>query len=133
MNNELEELAEIRAQWVDPVPGIRAIYLFGSRARGDHKPDSDVDVRVYPEESDYDQGQETVKWWEQQEDTKFADLQQRLPGRLHLGRDKLDWGNIVDQKIMEARQAGRIVLTSRKVICLRTPPKASPFASNDKA
>jgi len=39
---ELQGLAETIARWVDPVPGIDAIYLFGSRVRGDHRPDSDV-------------------------------------------------------------------------------------------
>ncbi|MDN5870928.1 MAG: nucleotidyltransferase domain-containing protein [Nitrococcus sp.] len=27
-------------------PRLRALYLFGSRARGDHRPDSDLDVAV---------------------------------------------------------------------------------------
>jgi predicted nucleotidyltransferase len=47
MNSELHALAEILAKWIEPVPGIPAIYLFGSRVRGDHRQDSDVDVRLY--------------------------------------------------------------------------------------
>jgi uncharacterized protein len=26
---------------------LKAVYLFGSRARGDHRPDSDMDVAVF--------------------------------------------------------------------------------------
>ncbi|NEX22949.1 nucleotidyltransferase domain-containing protein [Thiorhodococcus mannitoliphagus] len=29
---------------------LRALYLFGSRARGDHRPDSDADVAVFLDE-----------------------------------------------------------------------------------
>src|SRR5262249_16933676 len=41
---ELEALAEILAEWADPPPGILNVILFGSRVRGDHKPDSDVQL-----------------------------------------------------------------------------------------
>lgn len=30
-------------------PGVQAVWLFGSRARGDERPDSDVDVAVLAE------------------------------------------------------------------------------------
>jgi hypothetical protein len=46
MNNELEALAEILAEWIDSAPAIPTVYLFGSRVRGDHRPDSDVDIRT---------------------------------------------------------------------------------------
>jgi predicted nucleotidyltransferase len=39
-------LAEILAEWINPAPGIPAVYLFGSGVRGDHRPNSDVDVRL---------------------------------------------------------------------------------------
>jgi hypothetical protein len=39
MNNELEALAEILAEWIDSAPAIPTVYLFGSRVRGDHRPD----------------------------------------------------------------------------------------------
>ena len=39
---------------IAPLRGqIRDIYLFGSRARGDEKPDSDYDVLVVAKEKDY--------------------------------------------------------------------------------
>jgi predicted nucleotidyltransferase len=39
--------AGIPADWIEPAPGAPAVYLFGSRVRGDHRPDSDVDVRRF--------------------------------------------------------------------------------------
>jgi Polymerase beta, Nucleotidyltransferase len=121
-NPELEALAEIIAQWVDPVPGVPAVYLFGSRVRGDHRPDSDVDVRVYPEEWTYDPEGKLVQWWTSQNETEFGKLQKLLPGRLHLGRDRRDWDNEVDEAIRAARNHPP-VLVLRKVVCLRTPPR----------
>jgi predicted nucleotidyltransferase len=49
-NAELVALAEILADWVEPAPSVPAVYLFGSRVRGDHRHDSDVDVRLFLDE-----------------------------------------------------------------------------------
>jgi predicted nucleotidyltransferase len=119
----LTELAEILASWVDPVGGVPELYLFGSRVRGDHRPDSDVDVRLYPERLNHDADHATARWWMEQNASKFAEVQVRLPGRLDLGRNRMDWSNKVDREIMAAR--GREpILVCRKVVCLWTPPKA---------
>lgn len=34
---------------IEPIPGIAVLVVFGSRARGDHRPGSDLDVAVLPE------------------------------------------------------------------------------------
>jgi hypothetical protein len=39
---DLVSLARVIADWVEPVLGVPAVYLFGSRVRGDHRPDSAV-------------------------------------------------------------------------------------------
>jgi uncharacterized protein len=44
----LDEMVRRLVEGLQP----RAIYLFGSRARGDHRPDSDYDLLVVVEESD---------------------------------------------------------------------------------
>ena len=112
---ELKALIEILAEWVDPPPGVLEVFLFGSRVRSDHKPDSDVDVRVYPEEWQHDPHQVT------ENASKFADLQKRLPGRLDLGRYKMNFSNVVDRTIKEAR--AHPYFAHGKVVCLWTPPK----------
>jgi predicted nucleotidyltransferase len=40
-------LAKIGADWVDDVPGIPAVYIFGRRVRGDHHKGSDVYIRLF--------------------------------------------------------------------------------------
>jgi predicted nucleotidyltransferase len=117
-NPELDALAEILARWVDEVPGA-TVYLFGSRVRGDHRPESDVDVRIPLNEWD-PVTNETMSWWERQNKTNFADLQARLPGPLKVHREVDD---AADAEIRRAAQ--NPVLVRRKVICLWTPPKGS--------
>jgi predicted nucleotidyltransferase len=40
------QIAETVRLWAAGEPLVRRAYLFGSRARGDHQPDSDVDLAV---------------------------------------------------------------------------------------
>jgi len=130
-NAELAALAETLAQWVDPVLGAPTVYLFGSRVRGDHRPDSDVDVRLFLQEWDeewtYDKSQARNRWWMEQHAAEFVELQAKLPGRLDPGTYAMDWSRKVDQEIMAARKCGP-VLVLRKVVCLWTPPKPSVTA-----
>jgi predicted nucleotidyltransferase len=42
VSNDLKDLARLLADWAAPASGV-TVYLFGSRVRGDHKADSDVD------------------------------------------------------------------------------------------
>ncbi len=69
-------------------PGFRKVYLFGSRVRGDHRPDSDVDLRIFTE--DYEGDEATLQWWQQQNATDFAELKAALPGPLSLHVDGFD-------------------------------------------
>ncbi|PLV12579.1 hypothetical protein CXG53_25205 [Pseudomonas guariconensis] len=39
-------MADAVANWASTEPLIQKVYLFGSRVRGDHHPDSDLDVAV---------------------------------------------------------------------------------------
>ena len=116
LTDELRHIAEAVARWVDDVPGISAVYLFGSRVRGDHKPDSDVDLRLFVEEMGSDD--ETTLWWTRQNECDFAGLKAALPGPLALHRDA---GDAADGAIREG--AANPVLVVGKVICVCTPPK----------
>ena len=118
MSAELSDLAEILAEWIKPAPGVPAIYLFGSRVRGDHRPDSDVDVRLFLNEwksvSDA-----TMRWWGEQNESDFADVKSRLPGPLAIHREEWDEA---DAAIREGRESP--VLTVGRVVCVWTPRKA---------
>jgi predicted nucleotidyltransferase len=115
---DLRPLAETLAEWADAAPDVPAVYLFGSRVRGDHRADSDVDVRLHLGSWKYDPLGVTAKWWLLQILTNFAGLKVRLPGPLHLHRERED---DVDPAIRVGE--ARPVLVVRKAICVWTPPK----------
>ncbi len=48
----MSSLDETILQAVENIVGISVLVLFGSRARGDHRPDSDLDVAILPESQD---------------------------------------------------------------------------------
>jgi nucleotidyltransferase-like protein len=77
MTGELEQLVNVLAQWLEPAEGFHA-YLFGSRVRGDHRPDSDVDVRIFLK--DCQPTHESAEWWTRQNETDFAAVKELLPG-----------------------------------------------------
>ncbi|MHB2166070.1 nucleotidyltransferase domain-containing protein [Alsobacter sp. R-9] len=110
----LLELARILDDWIAPAPGVDGVYLFGSRVRGDHRPDSDVDIRLFVERWGGDDA--TADWWERVNEIRYADLEARLPGPLHLIRDP---DNVVDPLIA----AGDEVLRVGRCVCVRTPRK----------
>jgi predicted nucleotidyltransferase len=93
-------------------------YLFGSRVRGDHRPDSDVDIRIFVEEWRPDTA--AFEWWTEQNTSDFAELKAKLPGPLAIHRDTPD---LADPAIRAG--AKQPVLTVGKVVCVRTPAKTS--------
>jgi predicted nucleotidyltransferase len=116
-SDEIRDLAEIIARWVDDVPGISAVYLFGSRVRGDHRPDSDVDLRLFLDEMGNDY--ETTTWWFKQNGSDFWGLKSKLPGPLALHCRPGDPDHAIKKGMANP------VLVVRKVWCVYTPPKLS--------
>ena len=117
---DLPALAEAVASWVDDASGVPTVYLFGSRVRGDHRPDSDVDLCVFL--SEWEPTSESVDWWLDQNRTDFAQVKALLPGapKIH----GLNSWDDAGQWVKEARADPiRIVLRVRKAICLWMPPK----------
>lgn len=43
---DIEDMRDAVAKWASTQPLIRKAYLFGSRVRGTHKPNSDLDVAI---------------------------------------------------------------------------------------
>ncbi|MEM6388011.1 MAG: nucleotidyltransferase domain-containing protein [Pseudomonadota bacterium] len=56
MNITSEDIKKIR-EWAASHTEVLQIYLHGSRARGDHKPDSDIDLAIVMRPDD---GQDNV-------------------------------------------------------------------------
>jgi hypothetical protein len=117
LSTELRALAEVLAKWIEPAPTVPAVYLFGSRVRGDHRPDGDVDVRLFLNEWK-DPCPATMTWRGKQNDSNFAELKSRLPGSLSIHREQWD---AADEDIRQGRKDP--VLTVGRVVCVWTPPQ----------
>jgi predicted nucleotidyltransferase len=95
------------ADWAVSAP-TATIYLYGSRVRGDHRTDSDVDISVR-----WVGAIEEVNWWKQNNDDDFANINAELPGKLHV----LPENDPVTLKI----RLGKVVHTDRNVRCISLP------------
>jgi len=115
--DELKALAETLGRWLEPASGFVA-YLFGSRVRGDHRSDSDVDVRIFLNECQPDQA--GIRWWAEQNETDFAALKAQLPGPLAIHRETTDQA---DQDIRAG--AKNPVMKIGRLVVVWTPPKGS--------
>ena len=105
------KLARILADWVEPAPGFD-IYLFGSRVRSDHLPNSDVDVVI---RSPHSLSEADLTWWCCINEDNFKSINAALPGPLHI-LDNLD---PIADKVCDAKEVYR----DRQVRCVWIGPK----------
>jgi Nucleotidyltransferase domain len=100
------------ADWSAPAQDI-TFYLFGSRVRGDHRPNSDVDLHyVLPPNPT----RETTLWWTYQNSVvDFASLRKALPGPIKWLEQHAPFRSQVEQ--------GKVVHQDRNVACVWLPPK----------
>ena len=117
--DELTALAKTLAKWLEPAGGFTA-YLFGSRVRGNHRTDSDIDVRIFLENCKPDEA--GTAWWTEQNQTDFAavkaQLKAQLAGQLHIHRETTD---AADRHILAG--ARNPVMTIGRLVVVLTPPK----------
>ena len=112
-SDELVELARGLADWSAAATGL-TIYLFGSRVRGDHRPDSDIDILI-----DIKVGSISHKaavWYTKVHDDGFAAKGFDLPGPIR----PLD---NMDLQMSELIRRGPVVHIDRNVRCVLLPPK----------
>jgi predicted nucleotidyltransferase len=111
VNPELRDLAKAFADWAASMPA-GTFYIYGSRVRGDHRPDSDVDVYVLWSNS-IERGD--IEAWAKANHEDFAALRQSLPGRPKF----LERNDPLGNKIVKAQ----IEYRDRNVVCVRMAPK----------
>jgi predicted nucleotidyltransferase len=110
---DLLQLVETLEAWCSGVDVT--VYLFGSRVRGDHRADSDVDLLIiFSKPTDA-----AVDWQDEQEKTYYAAIQKLLPGRIAL----LDPDDAENKALVAAVKAGPVVLKKGNVKCVYLGPK----------
>jgi predicted nucleotidyltransferase len=110
--NELIELARVIADWAAAGGSEMTVYVFGSRVRGDHSSDSDVDIHV---RKPTQPSRAFTEWWTAQNLQDFDELRRVLPGRL----EPLEPTDPLSTEV----EAGKVIHRDRNVICICRAPK----------
>lgn len=109
----LKRLAATLAEWS---AGTNfTIYLFGSRVRGDHRLDSDVDVVIPLPTAPADVD---VLWWSAINNDLFASIDAKLPGKLHI----LENTDPLACRVVDTGKQS-VFMRDRNVICVWLPPR----------
>jgi hypothetical protein len=109
MTDDFKRLATILADWAADAPAA-TLYVFGSRVRGDHRPDSDLDVII---QWDYQaMAPADHDWWQKNCAEDFATIDAALGARLHFPDP-----DPVSRQAFTAAEVYR----DRNVICVLVP------------
>ena len=119
----LSELIRVVADWAGGCPGIKRVFLFGSRVRGDHRPDSDLDLAIEPS---MHPSSTFVRRLIQSEATDFAALMKQCPVPVHITVNERRWPLLLE--IMRPVA----VLHDRKVFALYLPKDAFAAAARKR-
>jgi predicted nucleotidyltransferase len=110
VTSQLAALAKTLADWAVPAPAA-VIYLYGSRVRGDHRAESDVDICVeFPNPKTED-----VQWWTHHNQDDFQQIGTQVGAKIQL----LERNAPLRPDVLN----GPIVHQDRNVRCVWLPPK----------
>jgi predicted nucleotidyltransferase len=82
---DLDYIATVLARWAAQHPEVHRIYIFGSRARGDHRPDSDLDIAVELVEN-LDESGGLAAWMTELKPAWLPEVQALLPFKIDFQR-----------------------------------------------
>lgn len=105
---ELKEIGKIIAEWALQVPEIATVYLYGSRVKGTHREDSDLDIAIEFDQriiAAADDAEGMATWFLKRQKWQ-KQLQKRLPMEV-----QLEWFHPEKTKIVAIgiAEASRIV------------------------
>ena len=105
----IEEIKKVVKDWATSQPLVKKAYLFGSRVRGDFKPDSDLDVAVELHLG-ADDGNILSTWMFEEDEIK-GNLQDLIPFKLQL--ELLD-GKNTPTVLNAVKESGILVYENQK-------------------
>jgi uncharacterized protein len=85
---QLEEISRAISAWAGTKPLVKRVYVFGSRVRGDHRPESDIDIAVELDHEQFDGADESggLATWMFETTGWKEELQQLFPVTVQLER-----------------------------------------------
>lgn len=110
VSDELRKLTAVVADWAADAPGF-TIFIFGSRVRGDHRPDSDLDIYVWLSGR---ADNATTRWHTDNEGDEFTAISQRLGMLVHRQRDL--------EGLLAKLRTAPVVHRDRNVTCVLLEP-----------
>ena len=116
------EFKNILLDWASSKPFIVRLWVFGSRARGTHRPDSDLDVAVQVESRRRHESAYTLFVCEHQ--SWQADLQSQFTVKIHLCHYDLDCDPDLAESegnVVKSVQAGSILIWDSTVSPIGIP------------
>ena len=111
---ELPEIADIVARWAAQFDRLETVYIFGSRVRGDHRPDSDLDIALDFNYSGFSAATEPI---DDEMTSNFAGLKALLPNlkiSIHHQHDDDAWAEIRSSPCKHSQGKVRCILTRRR-------------------
>jgi uncharacterized protein len=83
---EIQQIQDAIAAWAGQKPLIKRIFIFGSRVRGDHHNDSDLDVAIELDPAEYQCSDESggLATWMFETDEWKGEIQALIPYEIHL-------------------------------------------------
>ncbi len=104
LSMDLKDIARIVSTWAKGKPLINRVYLFGSRVRGDHDPQSDIDIAVELDPNEFQGSDETggLATWMFETNGWKGELQKLLPVRVQLERYQQEQTHTVRRGLAES-------------------------------
>jgi len=83
---DIDKIQEILTKWGKQKPLVKIIYIFGSRARGDHRPDSDLDIALELDNNEVPSGDESggIATWMFEAEEWRKELAELIPLEIQL-------------------------------------------------